>query len=110
MKRLVQTIALGAALIALAVGVWRDLDMLMTLRRAALGYLLAYFLTAAAILGCRAALRGAEDPEPEVEAEPAQPGWRRAASPTAGRDTAHTPPATTGATRESPEAAPVETR
>jgi hypothetical protein len=110
MKRLVQTIALGVALVALAVGVWRDLDVLMTLRRAALGYLLAYFLTAAAILGCRAALRGAEDPAPELEPEAAQPAWRRTASRASGPDTTQPPPESSRASRESPEAAPAETR
>jgi len=64
MKRLVQTVAIGAALIAVALGVWRDCGTLLTLQRATLAYLLAYFLAGIMYLGGQAALAGAQDPEP----------------------------------------------
>lgn len=107
MKRLVQTVALGAALLALAFGVWRDLDALMTLRRAALAYLVAYFLAAIAVLGCRAALRGVRDPDPEPEPEPADAGRRSWRSRPAGGESATPPPAAVEAAAES-EPEPVD--
>ena len=64
MKRLVQTVAIGAALVAVALGVWRDCGALLTLQRATLAYLLAYFLAGIMFLGSQAALAGARDPEP----------------------------------------------
>jgi hypothetical protein len=64
MKRLVQTVAIGAALVAVALGVWRDCGALLTLQRATLAYLLAYFLAGIMYLGGQAALAGARDPEP----------------------------------------------
>ena len=71
MRRLVQTIALGAALVALALGVWRDYGAFTALKRATLAYLAAYFLAGGLSLITRAALGAVRDPEPEPETEPA---------------------------------------
>jgi hypothetical protein len=71
MRQLVQTIALGAALVALALAVWRDYGAFTALKRALLAYLAAYFLAGGLGLATRAALGAVRDPEPEAERGPA---------------------------------------
>ena len=70
MRRLVHTLALGAALVALALGVWRDYGAFTAVKRAALSYLVAYFLAGGLGMAARAALYASRDPEPEPEPEP----------------------------------------
>lgn len=78
MRRLVQTLALGAALIAVIVGVWRDYGAVVTLQRAAVAYLAAYFLAGLMSVAGSAALRGAREPAPPPEPDDkAQAGKRR---------------------------------
>ncbi|MDD5718682.1 MAG: hypothetical protein PHQ53_03230 [Candidatus Krumholzibacteria bacterium] len=70
MKRLIQTVAVGAALVAVASGIWLDYGALLTLKRAVVAYLAAYFLGGIMYLAGRAALRGVRDPDPEPEPDP----------------------------------------
>lgn len=67
MKRLVHTLALGAALVALSLGVWRDYGAFTAVKRAAMSYLVAYFLAGGLGVAARAALWASRDPEPEPE-------------------------------------------
>jgi len=69
MGRLVQSIALGAAMVSLALGVWRDYGAYTALKRAVLAYLAAYFLAGGLGLATRAALSAVRDPEPDPEPE-----------------------------------------
>lgn len=111
MKRLVQTVAIGAALIAVALGVWRDCGTLLTLQRAALAYLLAYFLAGIMYLGGQAALAGAQDPEPPPppEEDPRGIRHRQASAETIGPEsTANQEVA--GPSRQVQEPATMETR
>ncbi len=96
MKNLVQSIALAAAVAAVAVGVWRDYTATVVLRQAAVAYLGAYFVAGAAWILCQAALRGVRDPEPPPE-PPADPRKRN-------RQRRQTP-ATTPNSQSSPAAA-----
>jgi hypothetical protein len=73
----VHTIALGAALVALAMGVWRDYGAFTALKRAGVAYLLAYFLAGGLGLAARAAVVAIGDPEPEPEPAPARGRSRR---------------------------------
>ncbi len=77
MRRMVQTVAVGAALSAVAVGVWRDYEPVATLQRAVGAYLAAYFAGGLVYLAGRAALRGVEDPPPPPAAEDAPNKSRR---------------------------------
>ncbi len=77
MKRLIHTIALGAALVALALGVWRDYGAFTALKRTVISYLVAYFLAAGLGLAARAAVSALRDPEPEPAPEPARGKSRR---------------------------------
>jgi hypothetical protein len=111
MKRLVQTVAIGAALIAVALGVWRDCGTLLTLQRATLAYLLAYFLAGIMYLGGQAALAGAQDPEPPPppEEDPRGKRQRRPQAETIGPEsTADT--AVAGPSSQVQEPATIETR
>ena len=69
MGRLVQTIALGAALLALATGVWKDYATLTVLRRVLVAYLAAYLVAGVLILIARAALGAVADPPPPPDPE-----------------------------------------
>ena len=77
MKRLVHTLALGAALVALALGVWRDYGAFTAVKRAGLSYLVAYFLAGGLGVATRAALWASRDPEPEPEPVPERKKKRR---------------------------------
>jgi hypothetical protein len=97
--RTVQTLALGAALVALALGVWRDYGVAVAVKRTVIAYLAAYFLAGGVGLAARAALRASRDPEPDPEPEPDKPRRRRRPLPatqaapaaeTAGEDAART--------------------
>ena len=77
MQRLVQTLALGTALVALALGIWREYSVLAVLRRTAIAYLAAYFLGGAVSLACRTAVGALRDPEPEPEPKPSKSARRK---------------------------------
>jgi len=77
MRRLVQTIALAAALGALALGVWRDYGPYTAVRQAVVAYLVAYFLSGTVGLAGKAALRVLRDPDPEPEPDPREKRRRR---------------------------------
>jgi len=66
-KRLIHTIALGAALVALALAVWRDYGAFTALKRTVVSYLVAYFLAGGLGLAARAAVSALRDPEPEPD-------------------------------------------
>jgi len=68
-QRIIQTIALGAALISIALGIWRDYGSMLALKRALIAYLAAYFLAGISCLAFRAALHAVRDPEPVQEEE-----------------------------------------
>jgi len=53
MLRLIQTLALGAALVALVTCIWRDYGILAALPRVAIAYLATFFLGAVLALGGR---------------------------------------------------------
>jgi len=53
MLRLIQTLALGAALIALGTCIWRDYGVLAALPRVAIAYLATFFLGAVLAIGGR---------------------------------------------------------
>jgi hypothetical protein len=53
MVRLIQTIALGAALVTLITCIWRDYGILAALPRVAIAYLATFFLGAVLALGGR---------------------------------------------------------
>lgn len=67
MKSLIQTLAIGAALVAVAIGVWRDYGAVLTLKRAAVAYLAVYFVAGVIYLAARSALRAVQDPAPSQE-------------------------------------------
>jgi hypothetical protein len=77
MQRLVQTIALGVALLALALAVWRDYSPELALKRTIVAYLGAYFLSGVMILATRLALQASRDPEPVPEPETKKTRSRR---------------------------------
>ncbi len=64
MKRLVHTLALGAALVALALGIWRDYGAFTALKRATIAYLATYFAAGGLGLTARLAVNAVRDPEP----------------------------------------------
>ncbi len=53
MVRLIQTLALGAALVTLVSCIWRDYGVLAALPRVAVAYLATFFLGAVVALGAR---------------------------------------------------------
>lgn len=77
MRRMIQTLAIGAALAAVAVGVWRDYGALLTLKRAAVAYLAVYFVAGAIYLAAAAALRAVRDKPPPEESDGRQSARRR---------------------------------
>jgi hypothetical protein len=76
MGRLVQTIALGAALLALGTGVWRDYGTWTVLERAGKAYLAAYLVAGVLVLITRGALGAVADPPPPPP-EPEKPRRKR---------------------------------
>jgi hypothetical protein len=101
MRHLIQTLSVGAALVTVAVGVWRDYGLALTLKRTVMAYLAVYGLSAVSCLAGRAALHGVRDPEPPPEPDPAE--MRRQARKAAR---ASAPPATPEPDRPAPETAP----
>ena len=76
MLRLVNTLALAAALVVLAVSLWQDWSLLATLKRMAVGYLGFYFL--GAVAGVAVKLAGALEKD--------HPGGSKEAGAAASRD------------------------
>jgi hypothetical protein len=107
MRRLVQTIALAAALTAIALSVWRDYGLLLALKRAIIAYLSAYLVGAVLVLATRAALGALADPPPPPPPEPQRRKRRRKASPrTETPDPEDAPAAEPSATENAPPDAP----
>jgi hypothetical protein len=67
MLRLVRNLALGAALITVAVAVWRDYGVLITLKRAIVAYLATFFLAGGLGLIAVFALKAYQQPPPAEE-------------------------------------------
>ena len=107
MRRFVHTLALGAALVALALGVWRDYGAFTAVKRAALSYLVAYFLAGGLGVAGRAALWASRDPEPEPEPEPKKKKRRRKRTPQAADSETATPIAETPDEVVEPQPQPV---
>lgn len=85
MLRLVRNLALGAALLTVAVAVWRDYGTMVTLRRAIAAYLVTFFvgggLGLLAVIGLQAC-RADTPPEADTDSpEPRANRRRRRASP-----------------------------
>lgn len=77
MLRLVRHLALGAALLTVAVAVWRDYGTLITLKRALSAYLITFFVTG--ILVCIATLGVQVNRPPAAPPEPTRRERRKAA-------------------------------
>jgi hypothetical protein len=77
MLRLVRHLALGAALLTVAVAVWRDYGTLITLKRALSAYLITFFVTG--ILVCIATLGVQVNRPPAPPPEPTRRERRKAA-------------------------------
>ena len=110
MQRIIQTIALGAALISIALGIWRDYGSMLALKRALIAYLAAYFLAGLASLAFRAALHAVRDPEPVQEEEEDSAGARRKARRKKAKERRQqaVPEGATATTNEQPELEPAE--
>lgn len=110
MQRIIQTIALGAALISIALGIWRDYGSMLTLKRALIAYMSAYFLAGLASLAFRAALHAVRDPEPvQEEEENSADAKRKARRKKAKKKRQEPVPEETTATKnEQPELEPAE--
>ncbi|MFO7653882.1 MAG: hypothetical protein R6X25_08690 [Candidatus Krumholzibacteriia bacterium] len=93
MRRIVHTVALCAALAAVAVGLWRDAGPTTTIVRAATAYLGCFLLAGALVLAVRLAEPA---PAPEPAAEKRRASRRRRAAPGAS-----TGPACAGAAQPS---------
>ena len=77
MKRLIQTLALGATLAVVVVAVWRDYGAVLTLKRAAIAYLAVYFVSGMIYLAGGAACRAAREKPLVSEPEDHRPGHKR---------------------------------
>lgn len=77
MLRLVRHLALGAALLTVAVAVWRDYGALITLKRALSAYLITFFVTG--ILVCIATIGVQVNRPPAPPPEPTRRERRKAA-------------------------------
>ena len=88
MVRLIQTLALGAALVALVSCIWRDYGVLAALPRVAIAYLATFFLGAVVALGARllsdAAAKPATPPPAAGRKNATRRRQNRAATPPAG--------------------------
>jgi hypothetical protein len=100
MLRLVRNLALGAALLTVAVAVWRDYGVLITLRRAITAYLVVFFLAGGLGLIGMIGLR-VNQPPPPPDDEGSQ---RRGQSARKAKEAASAGPPPTDA---SPDASPV---
>jgi hypothetical protein len=72
MQRLINTLAMTAAVVALMAGLWQDWSLLTTLKRVLITYLGFFFLFALMVLGVKAASlfeKPAEDAQPGAEKE-----------------------------------------
>ena len=67
MLRLVRNLALGAALLTVAVAIWRDYGVLITLRRALTAYLVTFFLAGGLGLIAVVGLRVNQPPPPPLD-------------------------------------------
>ncbi len=88
MVRLIQTLALGAALVALVTCIWRDYGILAALPRVAIAYLATFFLGSVIALGARILADVAEKPAP-----PPPPTGKKTAARRRQERVAATPPA-----------------
>lgn len=70
MLRLVRNLALGAALLTVAVAVWRDYGVMITLRRAVLAYLATFFLAGGLGLIAVIGLKAYQPPPPPPPEDP----------------------------------------
>jgi len=77
MLRLVRHLALAAALLTVAVAIWRDYGTLITLKRALFAYLVTFFVTG--ILVCIATLGVQVNRPPAPPPEPTRRERRKAA-------------------------------
>lgn len=78
MRRLVHSLALGAAFVAVAVAVWRDYGAVTTLKRAAVAYIATFSLVGGLGFVLAVALRAYhEPPPPEPEPEPRRRSRRK---------------------------------
>jgi hypothetical protein len=77
MVRLIQTLALGAALVTLATCIWRDYGVLAALPRVVVAYLAAFFLGAVIALGGRLLTDLAAKPAPPPPDPARKPATRR---------------------------------
>jgi hypothetical protein len=66
MFRLVHSVALAAALVTVAVCVWRDIDVATALGRVVIAYLTTFGLGVAGVIGLRAAAASPDPPKPAV--------------------------------------------
>jgi hypothetical protein len=88
MLRLIQTLALAAALVALGTCIWRDYGVLAALPRVAIAYLATFFLGAVLALGGRflsdAAAKSAGPVAAGANAPAPRRRYERATTPPAG--------------------------
>jgi hypothetical protein len=77
MVRLIQTLALGAALVALITCIWRDYGILAALPRVAIAYLATFFVGAAFALGGRVLGDAVARPAAPVATSAARPPVRK---------------------------------
>lgn len=77
MVRLIQTLALGAALVTLITCIWRDYGVFAAVPRVAIAYLTTFFLGAVLVLGGRLLADLAAKPAVPVAAAAAKPAGRR---------------------------------
>lgn len=77
MLRIVRNAALLAALVTVAVAVWRDYGALITLKRAAMAYLATFFVTGGLVFLAHIALSAHQPPPPEPEPRPKRRKKRR---------------------------------
>ncbi len=96
MVRVIQTLALGAALVTLASAIWRDYSLAAALRRVFTAYFAVFFMGAVVAVVARVLAGNAPPPPAETERKPA---WRRKAK--TARD-GRKPAASTPAEAESP--------
>lgn len=94
MARLVQTVALAAALATLVTCIWRDYSVMIALRRLVTAYLATFFVAGSIALVARL-LAGQRPPSPEVE-EPRRPAWRGRARAARAKRKADAPPSEAG--------------
>jgi len=76
MLKVVRNLALGVALITLGVAVWRDYGTLIALKRAALAYLVTFFLSGVVLTAGTIGLRAYQPPPPPPK-EPRKKPKRR---------------------------------